>query len=81
MNTDRKAILKVLSALRESARLTTHEVAIACSIGDASEELSYSDAERELLALDMLGWADFSGAAWALTADGRDFVAARMAHE
>ena len=74
MNTDRKAIIRHLASRDPGTTDSTHRVAVACSLG-------YDDAERELLALDVLGLAEFSGAGWALTADGREFAQSRMAHE
>ena len=59
MNTDRKAILRYLEPLAPGTTISTHWVAVGCAIG-------YDDAERELLALDVLGLAEFSGAGWAL---------------
>ena len=72
MNTDRKAIIRYLAALQNGTNDSTHWVAVGCALG-------YDDAERELLALDVLGLADFSGAGWSLTEAGREFAQSRMA--
>ena len=74
MNTDQKLILRYLSARGMWYPTTTFTVAVGCAIG-------YEDAERELLALDVLGLAEFSGAGWELTDEGRNHVLTRMAHE
>ena len=72
MNTDRKAIIRYLEPLAPGTTVSTHWVAVGCALG-------YDDAERELLALDVLGLADFSGAGWALTDAGREFAQSRLA--
>ena len=70
MNTDRKSILRYLSPI--GAAGSTAGIATACALG-------YDDAERELLALHTLGLVELGRSGWVLTADGRDFVLARMA--
>lgn len=72
MNAAREAILRYLASRGMWFPTTTHTVAAGCGIG-------YDDAERELLALDVLGLAELAVTGWELSDAGRAFVAGRMA--
>lgn len=73
MNTDRKAIMRLLADINPRRPMSASAIARQCSIGRA-------DAGSNLAALQTVGLAAVTlSGTWAITARGRDYRETRMA--